>query len=254
MAQKPGFRWGKVLVCVLACVAASAFVLASLPTTVYRTGPVLYDVNRLRDIVGIAVVQREIPMKDGAFDPYEFVRRGDILREEYSILRSERSGTGPTDEEIERGDYTNFPWERYRGDGKLGLTFPLLWEKRPDKRGGTIVALSDGSVTYCEGADFAIRRLVGLVAQSGTLPMKDGAFDPYEFVRQGHISPHVLQAFGTGLTDQEIERGDYTNFPWERYRGDGKLEGPPFRLLWDTKPDERGRIVVGLSDGTVQRR
>ncbi len=104
-----------------------------------------------------------------------------------------------------------------------------------------------------------LRQLVGPVAGSGKLPMKDGAFDPYDLVRQGHISRgtnYVLRSerSGTGPTDDEIARGDYTNFPWERYRGDGNLEGPPFPLLWERKPDAEGRVLVGLSDGTVTTR
>lgn len=77
---------------------------------------------------------------------------------EARFVRSERAGKGPADEEIERGDYANFPWERYRGDRELGGRFPLLREKRPDKRGGGLVAYSDGSAWYVEHEFDAVLR------------------------------------------------------------------------------------------------
>ena len=87
-------------------------------------------------------------MKDGALDPYVLFRDGVIVGINLRLFRSERSGPGPTDDEVARGDYTNFPWERYRGDGKLeGAPFPLLWEKTPDAEGKVLVGLSDGTVT-----------------------------------------------------------------------------------------------------------
>jgi hypothetical protein len=199
------------------------------------------------------VAEPRTPVKDGAFDPYAFVRRGDVAPEQYGIFRSARSGTGPTDEEIERGDYTDFPWERYRGDGrKVGMHL-LLWEKAPDKRGGRVVANADGSAEYLEPEAFAIRRVVGHVVQSATIPMRDGQFDPYAFVRDGRIPAALLRsASGAGPTDAEIERGDYTNFPWERYRGDGSLDGPAFALLWSKGPDPEGRQRAGFSDGSCR--
>jgi hypothetical protein len=98
-----------------------------------------------------------------------------------------------------------------------------------------------------------LRHLVEPVARAGTLPMKDGAFDPFSFVRREHITARFVRSerAGKGPTDEEIEDGGYTNFPWERYRGDGKLEGPPFPLLWETKPDDEGKVLVALSDGSV---
>ena len=67
------------------------------------------DTNNLRQIIGPVVDSGQLPLKDGAFDPYQLVARGQHFRAGYRILRSKRSGTGPTDEEVERGDYTHFP-------------------------------------------------------------------------------------------------------------------------------------------------
>lgn len=103
------------------------------------------DLNNLRNLVGLVVVSEKPPMKDGALDVYAFVRTGDITPENYRVFRSARSGTGPTKEEIERGDYANFPWERRRGEWKRAESVPLLWEKQPDAEGNVLVGLSDGS-------------------------------------------------------------------------------------------------------------
>lgn len=165
-------RWAHRVGAVLVGVVASAIVGAmGFAVAVYVwPGPTLIgptrsasarmqDQNSLRQLAGLAAMQKELPLKDGAFDPYEFVRDGTITRANYVLLRSQRSGTGPTDAEIERGDYTNLPWERYRGDGRLeGPPFPLLWEGEPDEDGRRLVALSDGSARYMEEAEFAALR------------------------------------------------------------------------------------------------
>jgi hypothetical protein len=102
--------------------------------------------NDLRILAGLLVAHgQRPPMKDGTLDVYYFVKKGDITRENYDILR--RPGEDrPTDEEIERGDYTNFPYERYRGKGELDFTrpVPLLWDKAPDEHGVYVVGMSDG--------------------------------------------------------------------------------------------------------------
>jgi hypothetical protein len=251
MDRRSGFLVGRVLA--VAGVGLVAFIIAAARSDRGGCGktPIIEDQNRLRMIAGLFVVTREFPTRDGFIDPYKFVRDGNITRENFGLFRSDRLGIGPTDAEIERGDYTNFPWERCRGEAHFGVpVFPLLWERRADRRGGVIVALSDGSAKYCEREDFAIRRQVGLVAQLRRLPMRDGAFDPYAFVREGLVPADLLRP----TTDAEIARGDYANFPWDRYRGDGRLDGPPFPLLWERRPDQQGRVLAGLSDGTIGMR
>jgi len=86
----------------------------------------------------------KLPMEDGVLDVYAIVRDGKIGREMYSLLRDPESGL-PTDEEIDRGDYTNFPYERYRGNGDWDPMHPVpfLWDKEPDVDGVFVVGMSD---------------------------------------------------------------------------------------------------------------
>jgi hypothetical protein len=114
------------------------------------------DMNRMRMLASLFIVASPVPMKDGALDPYAFVGTGDLTRQDYDTFRSASQGKGPTDEQIERGDYTSFPWERYRGDAKKvkGLpTIPLLWEKEPGANGQHLVAQSDGSCRFMDPVD-----------------------------------------------------------------------------------------------------
>ena len=106
----------------------------------------LERLQNLRNITALLIVnESKLPMSDGALDVYHLVQKGDIDRANYSILR--RPGEArPTDEEIERGDYTNFPYERHRGKCELDPTQPflLLWDKEPDSLGAYAVGMSDG--------------------------------------------------------------------------------------------------------------
>ena len=149
-----------------------AWTLASLivfAAILYATRPVVIgqsrrmvdrmeDTNNLRQLVGPVARSGKLPLKDGAFDPYALFRNGEVVGTNLKLFGSARSGTGPTDEEIERGDYTNFPWGRYRGDGNLeGPPFPLLWERKPDDKGKVLAGFSDGNVAYTDHASFKAR-------------------------------------------------------------------------------------------------
>jgi hypothetical protein len=127
------------------------------------------DSLNLRHIAGLLVARYsrpphgdghgKLPMKDSALDVYRLVANGDLCGKDLTLLWSAHTGMGPMGEDLLRGDYTNFPWERYRGDGKLeGPPFPLLWEKKPDKHGGGLVAFSDGSLKYVEHFEAVVHR------------------------------------------------------------------------------------------------
>jgi len=114
------------------------------------------DWNRFRQLAELIVVADPAPFKDGTLDPYAFVKTGGVKKGDYDLFRSATLTKGPTDAQIESGDYTNFPWERYRGDpsGIKGFpSVPLLWEKEPGAK-GRLVAWSDGSCRFTSPEEF----------------------------------------------------------------------------------------------------
>ena len=72
--------------------------------------------NSMRNLVGLLTIQSKVPMKDGRVDIYALV--GEIGPENFSIFKSERFGVGPTKEQIEKGDYSEFPYGRFSGKVK----------------------------------------------------------------------------------------------------------------------------------------
>jgi len=106
------------------------------------------DLNDMRDLVGLLVVGGKMPIKDGRLDVYALVRKGDITQEHFALFRSSRFEKGPSVEEIEKGDYANFPYERFKGEVKLGALVPLLWDKEPDRNNGRVVGFSSGAAKY----------------------------------------------------------------------------------------------------------
>ncbi|MCK6458601.1 MAG: hypothetical protein L6Q95_01745 [Planctomycetes bacterium] len=111
----------------------------------------LVDLTNMRGIALMCAQRGLLPMKDGALDPYDLMRAGDLVPEQWKVFQSVRLGIGPTEEEVRRGDYTNFPWARHRGDGQIrGRRFPVLWDKEADEDGFCVVAFSDGSAEVWE--------------------------------------------------------------------------------------------------------
>jgi len=122
--------------------------LSSLPHSQPDPG-LREDMNLLRDLVGRIVVHSEregnLPLRDGALDVYAVLQGFDPSESNFlDLVHSERRGTGPTMEEIRRGDYTHFPWERARGLERLppGRTVALLWDREPDEEGRYLVGTS----------------------------------------------------------------------------------------------------------------
>jgi len=116
------------------------------------------DLNRVRILTGLGAIAQMygLPMKDGVLDVYELLEgfvpdgRHDTVE---SLLRSSRSGAGPSKKEIDARSYANFPWERCRAeDVRSDETFPLVWEKEPDRDGRVIVGLSNGAVKVYDRA------------------------------------------------------------------------------------------------------
>ena len=113
-------------------------------TTRYQMNKML-DMNDMRNLVSLLTIQSKVPMKDGRVDVYALV--GDIGPENFSIFKSERFGVGPTKEQIEKGDYSDFPYGRFSGKVEKGKV-PLLWDKKPDKQGGRVVGFNGGAVKW----------------------------------------------------------------------------------------------------------
>jgi hypothetical protein len=127
------------------------------------------DLSHVRDMVGLIAVCGKIPMKDGRVDV--FAVAGELDPSKYYVFRSARSGAGPSDEEIERGDYKNFPYERFRGQVKRGAaeSVPLIWDKKPDARNGRIVGFSGGAAKYLGEAEVqALLKRHGQLAPAAT--------------------------------------------------------------------------------------
>ena len=120
------------------------------------------DLNSLRGTVEWMADSRQIyTTPDGRIDVYRMIHESRALDERVvEILRSERAGVGPPDQEVRAGDYQNFLWERARVDegrrqwilwtGEKGIdrnvtARPVLWEREPH-HGEYLVAFTDGSV------------------------------------------------------------------------------------------------------------
>ena len=103
------------------------------------------DMNRLRRLSGLVVMQEKIPLApDGRIDVYKTLV--DVAASDREDLCfSSRAGTGATAAQIEAGDYSGFPWMRRRGRPPVGRRVLLLWEKEPVK-GQRVVAWSDSIV------------------------------------------------------------------------------------------------------------
>lgn len=110
------------------------------------------DLDRLRDLIGLLTSGTSVPMRDGAVDPFALRDEAGSAPLDTHFFHSARLGSGPSRDEIAAGDYTNFPYERYRGPQRplqdLDHPLPLLWDREPHSDGGRLVGLSNGSVQY----------------------------------------------------------------------------------------------------------
>lgn len=107
-----------------------------------------------------AIIEEGFPTRDGALNVYGLVRHGRVPRD---LLESARYGQGPSAADIERDDYTRFPWERVRTAQRERLgerRRALLWDLNAGSDGKYMVGFSDGSIEYWD--ENALR-----MAQSG---------------------------------------------------------------------------------------
>ena len=114
-------------------IAAAVLVLylkdhASLPWEAAK----IADINQTRMLVGYLsrTHKKESPpvAADGRIDVYAGLLVTTQAQVD-EIYRSERLDLGPTLAEVRAGDYTNFPYQRFKGVPSRGD--PWLWDKRP---------------------------------------------------------------------------------------------------------------------------
>ncbi len=138
----------------------------------------IHDINNLRNLAGyLQLAGREpVPLApDGRLDVYIFVRTGEIEGEhDLKVYASKETGQQPTLEEMLAGDYSNFAYERFRGEVSANdpATVPLLWDKQPRRRGrevGRVVGLTGGRAVFMEEAE-----LQALLRAHGQLDLPEG--------------------------------------------------------------------------------
>ena len=114
----------------------------SKPRTRASSRDLLSDLKNLRQLVVLVRLSREgPPAADGRLDIYRFVRSEEIADEHFDVFTSHRCGIRPTNAEIKAGDYTHFPFGRYKGAVTMkGPVTPWLWERYPYPDGTRVVA------------------------------------------------------------------------------------------------------------------
>ena len=140
---------------IIASWLAGAFVV-----TIACCGGGLQDINNVRNLASYLSLSGDpIPLAaDGRIDVYIFVRMGEIEGEDdLQVYVSALTGQGPALEEMLAGDYTNFPYERYRGEvSPKEPGVPLLWDKQACRGTGVVgrfVGLTQGRCVFMEEAE-----------------------------------------------------------------------------------------------------
>ncbi len=95
------------------------------------------------------------------------MRKGEIEEPNFWIFTSVRFGYGPTKEQIKAGDYSKFPYERFRGVIVLNKELPLLWDRKPDSKGGRVMGFTGGAVKWVPE-----ERALAYLRAAGQLPQK----------------------------------------------------------------------------------
>ncbi|MCZ6571755.1 MAG: hypothetical protein O7C98_01155 [Planctomycetota bacterium] len=129
----------------------------SKPRTRASSRDLLSDLKNLRQLVVLVRLSREgPPAADGRLDIYRFVRSEEIADEHFDVFTSHRCGIRPTNAEIKAGDYTHFPFGRYKGARVLGTlpATPWLWERYPHPDGQRVVGYSNGTAKRIPEAEF----------------------------------------------------------------------------------------------------
>jgi len=114
------------------------------------------DIKAMRQLVALMVRSSAGVAPDGRIDAYGALKvlvADEKLR--IRLCRSARSGKGPTIEEIRAGDYTNFPYERARGEfSATGAERPVLWDRAPTEKGPRLIVFNNGTAKGVPEAEF----------------------------------------------------------------------------------------------------
>jgi hypothetical protein len=151
---EPGLEPRQTRAAILTPVAVAA-VLASVAFLILRPGAHpdhdagLQDFNSIINL-GRGLIGAGCPVgEDGHVDPYALLRTEDLSPSDMVMFcASIRQNKAPTLEQIEAGDYSEFPWERHWGPVDADRVVPLLWENEADKSGYRIVAFTNGAIKY----------------------------------------------------------------------------------------------------------
>ena len=137
----------------------------------------IHDINNLRNLVSYLQVRGADPLAlapDGRVDVYVFVRTGEIEGEDdLQVYGNNATGQQPTLAEMLAGDYSNFGYERFRGEVSADAAgVPLLWDKQPRRGYGTmgrVVGLAGGRAVFMDEAEIqALLKEHGQVGSHGT--------------------------------------------------------------------------------------
>jgi hypothetical protein len=130
--------------------------------------PAATDTIHVREVCGLLARAGSVPpASDGRIDVYAVLKRAGLPRDRIlRLCRSETAGKGPTWEQIEAGDYKDFPYQRHRGpfDPEVRPPVPILWHRsRLEMRRevGRVVGYSDASATVLfADEDAALRQFL----------------------------------------------------------------------------------------------
>jgi len=135
----------------------------------------------------------------------------------------------------------------------------FVWQFLP------ILAISRPSEAIVDRASEAedygrLKIIANIISQRGAAVAPDGRVDVYKVVLAefGTMPRFVVELCSSvrsesGATEREIEKGDYSNFPFERAKGAVVPNAAERPVAWDPAPQELGWRLVGLSNGEVKR-
>jgi len=224
------------------------------------------DRTLMRNLAGLLVIS-QFPMRDGALDVYRVFGKDAPDDRQLELFRSQRTGVGPSRAEVSGGDYTHFPYERFRGDTppKVGADVPLVWDRVAQLDGTRLVGLANGVAKRMKEADllallerwgqrylkfsknglsFALPRRFRLVeTQRGTalvIAAHDAVTrDMVLFALHGKQAPQYFAAFHAGLKSGLKVATEVEQTQIKEKIGDEEVTGTKLVYLSENAPAKR---------------